>query len=86
MKAAANGRPAEQCRARMDWKPRAQVEAEGGDVSRRCARCRFVGIVRVLGRGGRPEHPYQCRYPVALGQEAILTRKTATCKHWEPRP
>ena len=86
MKADPTGTPVEQARARIEWKPRAQVEAEGGDVSRRCARCRFVGIVRVLGRGGRPEHPFQCRFPVAIGEEAVLTRKTATCKHWELRP
>lgn len=86
MKADPQGRPVEQLRARMGWKSRMQVEDEGGDVSRRCGRCRFVFIARVLGRGGRPEHPYHCGILKAGGGQAFQTRKTATCNLWKQRP
>lgn len=86
MKADPNGRPAEQTRARIDWKPRAQIKTQGGDVSRRCGRCRFVGFVLFHRRGDHSEWLYQCRQPAVLGLEPLLTRKTATCKHWELKP
>lgn len=85
MKADLQGRPVEQTRALMGWKSRIQIEDEGGDRSRRCGRCRFVFVARVLERGGRPTWPFHCSAPRLKGWPCFQTRKGATCNHWELR-
>lgn len=46
MTADPTGTPAERARAVMGWKPRAQILAEGGDITRRCERCRYRRLDR----------------------------------------
>lgn len=83
MKADLKGTPAEQARARMGWKPRAQILAEGGDITLRCERCRYRRLDRKRTRDERVDFASVCSHPAAAGDYGHATRESATCKHWE---
>ena len=82
MKADPKGTPVEQARARMGWKPRAQILADGGDITRRCERCRFRWLDRIFVTE-RVAFASVCGHPDAAGDHGHATRESATCNHWE---
>lgn len=83
MKADPKGTPAERARALMGWKPRAQILADGGDITRRCERCRFRWLDRKRTHDERVDFASVCGHPDAAGDHGHATRESATCNHWE---
>lgn len=86
MKADANGTPVEQARARMGWKPRAQILTDGGDLTRCCSNCNWRYLLRVNRRDGGIDFRSNCNHREAGGSDGHATRESATCSRWEIRP
>lgn len=86
MKADPNGPPIEQARARMGWKPRAQILADGGDLARCCASCNSRWLKRVQRKDGGVDFSSMCGHRDAGGIYGHTTRESATCNRWEQRP
>ena len=83
MKADPTGTPAERARALMGWKPRAQILADGGDLSRCCGTCNSRRLKRVPRKDGGVDFSSICVHFDAGGIYGHATRESATCNHWE---
>ena len=86
MKADPNGSLIEQSRARMGWKSRAQILADGGDLSRCCGACTSRWLKRVQRKDGGVDFSSMCGHRDAGGIYGHATRESATCNRWELRP
>ena len=61
----------------------AGVDADGGDLTRRCERCRFRWLDRKRTHDERVDFASVCGHPDAAGDHGHATRESATCNHWE---